>query len=568
MKAELCFCGLLAIFTGLPALAQVQPLVIEGGTLIDGTGKDPLPDAAIILQGTRIQAVGMRGRLAYPPNAKVINAGGKTILPGLIDGHIHFTAWMSPLFLHFGVTTVYDTGNPTEWIVAQRDGIKAGKIKGPRMFVTGIVIDGPEERSNMDHPTERGGYRVHARVPETARAYVRQVVSAKVDAVKVHEGLTPDLLQVIVDEARRAGLETIGHSYNAREAALAGLKFIEHTDPVTIATISDPAKLKEIEEKKITEPEYMMEEELFDPLIEFLVKQGVYFNPTLLINFYWRILSPRAREWEDYIVNFSKNPALVFVPEGERKPWVRTVGALQRMNPRTLEQSRLSFKNISEFTRRYVAAGGKIVAGPDVGAADHGLVPGLAIHLEMQALVDAGLTPMQAILSATKWTAELLHKENELGSIEAGKIADLIVVEGDPLADMAATRNLRLVVKDGQIVDTTLDPNFVNPLPRSVYVESLLGPMGPEISSITPKVATEGAAELTIEIIGKKFNRRSFVRFDTSDLPTQFVSESKLTAKINPALLRTYGTFALTVVNPGSGGGTSNAVYFLVKFRE
>ena len=561
-------CCVLAFFGSTLVFAQTQPIVIEGGTLIDGTGRGPVPNSVIVIEGSRVKAVGVRGGLTYPPNARVIHAEGKTVLAGLIDGHVHFRPWMNPLWLHFGVTTVYDTGNPTEWILAQRDAVAKGKIKGPRIFSTGIVIDGPEERSNMNHPTERGGYRTHVRTPEEARATVRQLVSQKVDGIKVHEALTPELLKTIVEEARRAGLEIVGHSYNAREAVQAGLKFIEHTDPITIATIRDPAKLREIEEQRIRDPEYMMDPSQFDSLVEYLVREGVYFNPTLAINRYWRIAGPRAKEWEDYVVNFSKNPALAFVPEGERRAWIGTVGARQRMNARQLEQQALRFQRISDFTRRYAAANGKFIAGPDIGGGDHGLVPGLGLHFEMQALVDAGLAPMQAILSVTKWPAELLGKAKELGSLEAGKIADLILVEGDPLADISATRNIRLVMKEGQVIDTTFDPNFVNPMPRTVYVQSLTGPQGPEISAVAPKVALEGDRDLTIEIRGKKFNRRSIVRFDTTDLPTQFVSDFRLTAKISSGLFARIGTYGVTVVNPGSGGGTSNVIYFLVKFRD
>jgi imidazolonepropionase-like amidohydrolase len=91
---------------------------------------------------------------------------------------------------------------------------------------------------------------------------------------------------------------------------------------------------------------------------------------------------------------------------------------------------------------------------------------GLAMHIEMEALVDAGLTPMQAILSSTRWPAELLHKEKDLGTIAPGKIADVVVIQGDPLADIRVTRNIRTVIMDGRVLDTALDPNFRTPIPR------------------------------------------------------------------------------------------------------
>ena len=511
---------------------HTQALVVEGGQLIDGTGKAAMPDAVVVIEGGRIKAVGTKGKVSYPANAKVINAQGKTILPGLIDGHIHFTAWMPQLFLHFGVTTVYDTANPTDWIIAQRDSLKKGRIKGPRMFVTGVAIDGPMERSNPNHPAELGGYKVHARTTEEAKAIVRELIGAGVDAIKVHEGLTPDLLKAVVDEAHSHGLEVVGHSHNARDAANAGLKFIEHTWPIAAATMSDMAKLKEIDEKNLEAPNYMMDASKFDSLIELLLKDGVFFNPTFAISRYWRTTGPHAKEWESYLTKFSQDRGLLFVPEQEREPWLATLKPRGADDPRQLEQQALGFKNAMEFAKKYAAAGGRFVAGPDIGGGDHGLPPGLGLHFEMQALVDAGLTPMQALESTTRWPAELFHKEKDLGTVEPGKIADIVVVEGDPLADISSTRNVSIVIKDGRVVDTTFDPNFENPLPRTVYQQAVTGSQGPAIFSISPKAVREGNSAITVQLAGKNFKPTSFARFDTADLKTQFIDRSKLTAVI------------------------------------
>ena len=152
-------------------------------------------------------------------------------------------------------------------------------------------------------------------------------------------------------------------------------------------------------------------------------------------------------------------------------------------------------------------------------------------------------------------------------SIEVGKKADVIVIAGDPLANIAATRNILWVVKDGQVVDTTYDPNFVNPLPRTANADEAGPEEGPAISTLTPIQARQGDPEVTVKIGGRDFTPRSVVRLDTANLRTQFVSDSELTATIDARLLQAPGTYALTVVNPGSGGGTSNVVFFLVDFR-
>ena len=131
----------------LPTVGRAQqpmPLVIQGGTLIDATGRPPLEDAVIVVEGARIKAVGRRGEVAVPRNARVIDVGGKTILPGLIDGHCHLLDFMGEIYLHLGITTCPDiTQNDDEWTLAQRDGTNLGKIRGPRIWSTGARLVGP-----------------------------------------------------------------------------------------------------------------------------------------------------------------------------------------------------------------------------------------------------------------------------------------------------------------------------------------------------------------------------------------------------------------------------------------
>ena len=128
----------------LPIASHAQkatPLVIQGGTLIDATGRAPMEDAVIVIEGERIKAVGKRGEVAAPPNARVIDVKGKTILPGLIDGHCHLLDFMGEIYLHLGITTCPDiTQNDDEWTLAQRDGTSLGKIRGPRIWSTGARL--------------------------------------------------------------------------------------------------------------------------------------------------------------------------------------------------------------------------------------------------------------------------------------------------------------------------------------------------------------------------------------------------------------------------------------------
>ena len=121
-------------------------MVLEGGTLIDGRGGNPINDAVVVIEGSRIKSVDLRGQVSYPQNARVIRTDGRTILPGLIDPHIHLRDYMPPLFLRYGVTTVGDTNNDTGWILGQRAALRSGQIKGPRLYVPAPHPQDPRRR--------------------------------------------------------------------------------------------------------------------------------------------------------------------------------------------------------------------------------------------------------------------------------------------------------------------------------------------------------------------------------------------------------------------------------------
>jgi len=539
---------------------QTQAIVVEGGTLIDGTGAAPVENAVVVIEGSRITSVGPKGSVTYPARARVIRADGMTVLPGLIDAHIHSLDFFPQLFLHFGVTTVYDTANPTEWVIAQRDALAKGRIKGPRMFVTGVVIDGPDSV-----PDRRDEYRVHVNTAAEARAVARDLLRRGVDLLKVYQNLTPDLLRAIVEEAHGAGTEAVGHSRDAKEATLAGLKFIEHATPIAHATLGDPIKLKAMDEGRLPTPEAEMNPALFPPLVDLMVRNGVFFNPTLTR--IWITAMPKRTGWYRDVVGFLEDPAYRFIPAARRESWLATARGGDRQRPGEQEMKD-GLRKVEEFTRVYVRAGGRIVAGPDSGpSSGPANMAGFAMHVEMEALVDAGLTPMQAILSATRWPAELLRKEKDLGTIAPGKLADVILVEGDPLADIRTTRNIRTVIMNGAVVDTTLDAGFQNPIPRPV-AEYPMDSRDPVLETLAPEAIRQGDTPVRLTVTGQKFNPRSIVRFDTSDLPTTFVSESELRATLQPSLLQSPGTYAVTVVNPGPAGGVSAKVYLIVNFRE
>jgi adenine deaminase len=183
-------------------------------------------------------------------------------------------------------------------------------------------------------------------------------------------------------------------------------------------------------------------------------------------------------------------------------------------------------------------------------------MPGLSLHYEMQMITDMGISPMKAIQAATLWSAESFGQGKNVGSIEPGKFADFMIIEGNPLNDITATRNVKMVIKGGQMMDTAYNPKALTSVAR---------PFGtlPKVNSISPAVVKEGMQSVMLQIDGTRFSPKSVVRIENRDLPTQFVSATKLTATVEAPLLQKAGSYALYVVNPGAGGASNN-VYLYV----
>ena len=185
--------------------------------------------------------------------------------------------------------------------------------------------------------------------------------------LKVYQHLTPDLLKPIVEEAHKAGTEAVGHSHDAKEAVLAGLKFIEHATPVAHATLGDAAKIKAMDENRLRTPEADMNPALFGPLIELMLRNRVYFNPTLTRS--WIDALPKRARWLNEAADLIDSPAYRFIPAARREFWLRAVREESKADPRMME----AVKKLQEFTRRYADAGGRLCGqrrSPDCGYAD------------------------------------------------------------------------------------------------------------------------------------------------------------------------------------------------------
>jgi imidazolonepropionase-like amidohydrolase len=420
---------------------QQRVLVLEGGTLIDGTGRPPVRDAVVVIEGNRIARVGVRSQIEIPSAAPVLSVSGRTILPGLIDGHVHLRDYQPPMFLPYGVTTIADIHNDTEWSLAEREALRAGRINGPRLFVSGARVTGPN-----GPPTADGSYVKDA---AQARAYVRRLAAAGVDHVKVDLTITDEQLKAVIEEAAAAHLKLLGHTRNIKNAVDMGFRHMEHMDTMARALLEQEGRNPRPEG---TTPEAAVNPALFAPLIDEFVRQGVYVNPTLVLT--WSPSTPRWRDQARLAAELVKDPNLAFVPADAKAAWIREPG-----------RPRPGYEHVAEFLKKYSEAGGKVLAATDTGCCPQ-IIPGLSLHYEMQMLTDIGIGPMKAIQGATLWAAEVIGREEDLGSVEPGKLADLTVVDGDPLADIGVTKNVRIVIKDGEVIDTRYDPKWVNPVPR------------------------------------------------------------------------------------------------------
>lgn len=439
-----------ALFGALAVGAQPRVLVLDGGTLIDGTGRAPIPNAVVVVEGNRIRTVGTRGQVQYPSTATVIHLDGRTILPGLIDGHVHLRDYQPPMFLPYGITTIADIHNDTEWSIAEREALRSGKIKGPRLFVSGARVTGPN-----GPPTTDGSYVKDA---AEARAYVRSLKAAGVDHIKVDLTITDEQLQAVIAEADAVGLKLLGHTQNIKKAVDMGMKHMEHMDTLGRALLEQEGKDPR---PQGTTPEAAMNPALFPGIIDYFVKQHVYVNPTLVLT--WSPSTERWRDQQKIAREIVKDPNLAFVPEDVKAAWVRDAG-----------RPRAGYDHVAEFLRKFSEAGGKVLAATDTGCCTQ-IIPGLSLHYEMQMLTDMGIPPMKALQGATLWSAEVLGQDSDLGSVQPGKLADFTIIEGNPLADIGVTKNVRMVIKDGQVMDTSYDPKWVNPVPRQTRPAAAAG---------------------------------------------------------------------------------------------
>ncbi|MCZ6750637.1 MAG: amidohydrolase family protein [Acidobacteria bacterium] len=570
-------------------------LVIEGGTLIDGNGGAPVRDVLIIVQGNKITNVSRKGQVSYPANAQVIQADGKFIVPGLWDSQVNYAWFWGEAMLVNGVTSIVDIGNGEEVGIAYRDAVLHGKVRGPRTFIGIGHIGGarPGQMTGLETPLST---RQEPKSVAEARETAKRLLAAGADMIMFHDGSFPEeYYKAAYEEAHRAGkaafLRSNGPGMYPREAALAGADAIPHSIGVGHSIARDPSKWNN-ELDRFADMDDAKAAELIQVLVQHrvsLVPNIVHVSPGYPKD--WALFEAKDMEM------FSDRDLLAYYPDNFLQRLLSTYRGLDEGAVRARRMK--GYQNLLRFHKMYVDAGGYVLAGGDTNG---GKAPGNIVHHELATFAEAGFTPMQALQSATKWAAETLRVLDKLGTIEAGKLADLVIVNADPLADVANLHKIDSVVFDGKVVERTYHPWFSSPfavtgLDGSHAVESLTwvailkqatfrgGRRGggtapdpaaspqPAIETVSPVMVTAGSPTLQLTLTGFNFVRRTRVYFDGISVPYRRVSATELQATLDENLLRRAGRFDIVVNNPGPvaspewGDGASNTAHLIVNFR-
>jgi len=304
-----------------------------------------------------------------------------------------------------------------------------------------------------------------------------------------------------------------------------------------------------------------MEPAVFDEMIAYFIKRNVYLNPTL--DFEWKGIIDRTSEFEVEDARLLYNPLLQYVPIDERLVTLGQYHWADQRSSADREQFRKGYRNVQDFLRRFVKAGGKIYSGTDSAAAN---TPGLALHHEMQLYVDAGLSPLEALMTSTKWAAEILHLDKQLGTVEPGKLADLVILRANPLDDIGNTKAVEQVIRDGEIVDITYHSDYTFPFPLYGPESKHLYNPPPRVRGIVPAVVTQGQAAM-LRVIGQGFVPNSVVFFGQSQAETKWVSATELAVTLTREQTSDVGTVLISVQSPKPGGGVSEAVPIIVDYR-
>jgi hypothetical protein len=303
---------------------------------------------------------------------------------------------------------------------------------------------------------------------EEARKAVRMLAEKGVDGVKLFERLSPQAAKAAADEAHRLGRPVFGHSLDIFVSADAGYQSVEHSWSVLYTSIEDPKKKADLDSARMTgkidtaEAHVYMEPAMFDRIIKVMVEKKVHWSPTWAT--WFRPLSKYAPEMKRRELALLKDPRLRYLPSYILKDTESFFAKYEKASEEKRGQLLTGYRMIQDFVRRFGAAGGKIHSGSD----PNHVLAGYGVHAELEMVVEAGLTPIQAIQTASLNVAQAWNKDKDYGSIEKGKVADLVIVRGDPRQDISDTQNVEMVFMEGKAMDISYHPDYKNPIPRPI----------------------------------------------------------------------------------------------------
>ena len=404
-----------------------------------------LPGGTVLIEGQRIKSIGSAERpMRIPRGARVIDGRGKYVIPGLIDAHVHLVHVLDfanvtgdeilPLFLANGVTAVRDTG----------DEIVAEKLVGryaerhpelcPRVFLSSPLID----RDPPFHPDAGRAVTDPDKVPE----FVDDMVTWGVSTLKIYVGTGRAVGRRVIEEGHRRGLAVTAHlgNYSAQEALEDGIDCLEHIWSV-FDYILPPDRRRAPESRANVD----LDSPAAQSLIAELARRRVFVDPTLAVHRNMLLLADLPEVFQ--------HPDNRRVPARLQRYWLKyRDGRMQTaFTPETLDLRRREFKRYQELVGRLHRAGVPLLAGTDT--AEPFVPPGFSLHQELEFLVESGLSPAAALQAATIQNARALKQAERLGSIEEGKLADLVILDADPLADIRNTRKIFKILKEGRVLE-------------------------------------------------------------------------------------------------------------------
>lgn len=429
------------LFLAVSAFAADSCLVIEHCSVFDPETEKLLPDRTILVRGENIVAVAAAGAaLDVPADAVRIDGRGRFALPGLIDAHVHVVHVLDfahvtgdevlPLYLAAGVTSIRSTGDEVVAGTLVARFATAHPQSSPRVFTCSPLMDAePPIHKDIGKAVTN---------PEQVPAILDDLRPWNISTVKIYAGTTREVGKTIIEEGHRRGLFITAHlgRYSAQHAVEDGIDCLEHIWSVYNYVIPPDT---------VKEPGYRgrldFNTPLCDSLVAELARRKVFVDPTLAVFRNMILLSdvPEVRDHADNALS----------PQRLRDFWPAYLKQAGCPQGGMLEDRRREFAKFQELTGKLYRAGVPLLAGTD--APEPQVTPGYSLHQELEMLVESGLTPAAALRAATLHNAQALREDKRLGSIATGKLADIVLLTADPLADIRNTRKIELVIRGGLI---------------------------------------------------------------------------------------------------------------------